>query len=228
MWKKEKQAKKRNDRGSALITVVVVTAFISILATIILYAAGMNYNMKAADKKNKDSFYEAEKVMESIKAGLVPEAMAAFQEAYKETAIAFGRLSADDRRSLYNQTFTDTLKTNFDAHVDATSAKTLEAYITSLVPDSYLSSSTNNHLTVGAADLDLHADAGYALLKDVVLKYEKDGYYTQIKTDFMIKIPKIDWSIDTAPTGGGDDPQDLQQRDLGMTDCVIYYNWEKQ
>lgn len=224
MVKNKWQGKKWDDRGGALITVVVVTAFISILVTIILYAAGMNYYMKNADKKNKDSFYEAEIVMESIKAGLVPEAKAAFQEACEVTMINFAGLSDDDRRTLYNKTFTDALKTNFDNHV--TTSGTLESYVKTLVPSGYLN--TPNELTVASAELDLHADAGYVLLKDVTLKYQKDGYYSQIKTDFMIKIPKIDWSIGSSATGGGDDPDDLVQEDLEMMDCVIYYNWTKE
>ncbi len=224
MVRKKRQGKKWDDRGGALITVVVVTAFISILVTIILYAAGMNYYMKNADKKNKDSFYEAEIVMESIKAGLVPEAKAAFQEACKATMITFAGRSDDDRRVLYNKTFTDTLKTNFDNHV-ATSG-TLEDYVKTLVPSGYLSAP--NKLTVASTDLDLHADAGYVLLKDVTLEYQKDGYYSKIKTDFMIKIPKIDWSIGASATGGGDDPADLVQEELEMIDCVIYYNWTKE
>lgn len=224
MIRKKRQEEKWDDRGGALITVVVVTAFISILVTIILYAAGMNYYMKNADKKNKDSFYDAEIVMESIKAGLVPEAMAAFQEAYKATMITFAGRSGDDRRTLYNQTFTDTLKTNFDNHVAANG--TLEGYVKTLVPAGYLNAP--NKLTVASADLDLHADAGYVLLKDVTLEYQKDGYYSKIKTDFMIKIPKIDWGIGASATGGGDDPDDLVQEELEMIDCVIYYNWTKE
>lgn len=224
MVRKKWQGKKRDDRGGALITVVVVTAFISILVTIILYAAGMNYYMKNADKKNKDSFYEAEIVMESIKAGLVPEAKAAFQEACEVTMINFAGLSDDDRRALYNKTFTDALKTNFDNHVSTSG--TLESYIKTLVPSGYLNAP--NELTVASAALDLHEDAGYVLLKDVTLKYQKDGYYSQIKTDYMIKIPKIDWSIGASATGGGDNPDDLVQEDLEMMDCVIYYNWTKE
>lgn len=227
MVKKRRKGKKGNDRGSALITVVVVTAFISILVTIILYAAGMNYYMKTSDKKNKDSFYDAEKVMEGIRAELVKEAKPAFQKAYQNTLIAFAKNGADDRRLLYNQTFANTFKTNFDTNVAA--AGSAEAYLKSLVPAGYdlNPTSTNpNSLTVGTPALDVHEDEGYVLVKDVTLEYFKNGYYSKIKTDFMIKIPPIDWSIDaSATTGGGTDEA---PKEYEMTECVIYYNWTKE
>ena len=61
---------KEYNKGSTLVTVVVVVAFMSILATIILYLAGENYKTKAIDQKTKDSFYDAEVVVEQIKTQL--------------------------------------------------------------------------------------------------------------------------------------------------------------
>lgn len=229
MVRKEKQGRKWNNKGAALVTVVVVTAFISILVTIILYISGMNYYMKATDKRNKDSFYEAETAMECIKANLMIEAKMAFQEAYRETMITFARNSADDRTSTYNQTFVNTLEDSFDDHMAANyaagGAGTLESYIQTLVPANY--TTLPNSLTVSSANLELHDDAGYVLLKDVKLQYSKDGYLSEITTDFMIKVPKIDWSVEASATAWSGDAKDLIREEYEMSDCVIYYNWTK-
>ncbi|MCM1325484.1 MAG: hypothetical protein NC094_07820 [Bacteroidales bacterium] len=224
---KENQGKIWDDRGSALVTVVVITAFISIMVTIILYVAGMNYYMKNMDKKNKDSFYEAEIVMESIKANLVVEAKTAFQKSYQDTMVTFAKNTADDRRLLYNKTFVDTLNANFSTHTDPGDITVLQNYLKNLVPSG--SASGIISLTVGdASGLETHEAEGYALLKDVTLEYQKDDYYTKIKTDFMIKIPKIDWSIEASATTGGSTQEERKREEYEMMDCVIYYNWTKE
>lgn len=228
MMRKNRPGRKWNNKGSALVTVVVVTSFISILVTIILYLAGMNYFMKTTDKKNKDSFYEAETAMESIKANLMIEAKGAFQEAYKDTLITFAKSTPDDRTLTYNQAFVNALEKSFDQHIAdnaVTGDGTLGSYMKGLVPAGY--TTAPNNLTVAAAGLDLHANEGYVLIPDVRLHYEKDGYVTEIKTDFMIKAPKIDWGIETSATSAPGSPDDLVRQEHEMADCVIYYNWEK-
>lgn len=221
------QGKKLNNAGAALVTVVVVTAFVSILVTIILYLAGMNYYMKSADKKNKDSFYEAEIAMESIKANLIKESKTAFQDAYKETLITFAKHSATDRELLYNQTFANAIKDSFTLHiqpyVSSGDTRALESYVKTLVPAGYQAG-----LKVNSTDLEVHADQGYVLLKDVTLEYQKDGYLSKITTDFMIKVPKIDWSIEASAITWGGNPDDLAYKEHEMADCVIYYNWTKE
>lgn len=226
MRKKEKQGRKWNDRGGALVTVVVVTAFISILVTIILYASGMNYYMKTTDKRNKDSFYEAEIVMESIKANLMTEAKTAFQEAYQETLITFASNSADDRKLTYNQTFANAVTDSFNTHVDTGDETVLQNYLKAMAPAGCQGSIKS--LTVAPAGMECHEDDGYVLLKDVVLEYQKGDYYSKIKTDFMVKVPKIDWSIQASAVAWGGNSEDLVREEHDMADCVIYYNWEKE
>ena len=44
--KRSNKCIKLNNSGSAIVTVIVLVAFVSILATTILYVSGMNYYMK--------------------------------------------------------------------------------------------------------------------------------------------------------------------------------------
>lgn len=75
--------------GSTLITVIVIVAFMSILATVMLYLAGENYKMKATDLKTKASFYEAEEVMEIMKTQLALDVAAASKPAYTSTVVNY-------------------------------------------------------------------------------------------------------------------------------------------
>lgn len=68
---------KRDDRGSAIVVVIIAMALIGILASAILWSSYMNYMIKLADIRNKNSFYSAETVMEQIMAGMQHEASAA-------------------------------------------------------------------------------------------------------------------------------------------------------
>ena len=53
----------QKNKGSTLITVIVVVAFISILATIMLYLAGENYKTKVYDLKAKEGFMKPRKLL---------------------------------------------------------------------------------------------------------------------------------------------------------------------
>ena len=50
---------KQNNAGSAIVTVLVVVTFVTILATVLLYISGMKFQMKVADYRTKESFYQA-------------------------------------------------------------------------------------------------------------------------------------------------------------------------
>ena len=52
--------KKLDNRGSALLIVILVVGFLTILATTLLYISGMNFQIKQADYQNKKNFYTGE------------------------------------------------------------------------------------------------------------------------------------------------------------------------
>ncbi len=79
----------KNENGSTLITVIVIVAFMSILATVMLYLSGENYKMKATDLKTKSSFYEAEEVVELMKTQLALDVAEASKPAYTLTSINY-------------------------------------------------------------------------------------------------------------------------------------------
>lgn len=62
--------KKRDNSGSVLITVLVAFLFVSVLVTMVLAAATVNFRMRTVDRNVKDEFYYAEKGLNDIYTGV--------------------------------------------------------------------------------------------------------------------------------------------------------------
>ena len=61
------------DRGSAMVMVIVIIAFVAILASVLMFLSFSGYQMRAADRRTKDNFYTAETVLDEINVGLQGE-----------------------------------------------------------------------------------------------------------------------------------------------------------
>ncbi|MDE7232876.1 MAG: hypothetical protein K2N37_07380, partial [Lachnospiraceae bacterium] len=102
--------KRRDDRGSAIVIVIIAMAMIGILATTLLWMAYMNYMIKVADIRNKNSFYSAEEVVEQVMAGLRRESAEAVGVAYRDVLANWDNLSSEEARSnVFMTTYLDTL-----------------------------------------------------------------------------------------------------------------------
>jgi len=97
----------KNNKGAALVMAIVVIAFVSILTTILLYLANMNYQMKATDYNTKVSFYGAEMPLEEIRTALVMDATIATKNAYDNTVILFSNKTDAEREVHYQNLFYD-------------------------------------------------------------------------------------------------------------------------
>ena len=73
---------KKNNRGAAMIMVIVSIAFIGMLVAMIVYMAYCNYLMKGTDRNAKNNFYSAEKALDVINAGLQQDVSDSMAEAY--------------------------------------------------------------------------------------------------------------------------------------------------
>lgn len=214
-----------NNKGSAIVSVIVVTAFISILATTILYTTGMNYRIKANDYQNKQTFYKAEQALDELKAALVEDVSAAYAYAYSEVAAEYSQLTAEKRAAEYNKAFAEYLgklwKQGENEHVkieDNNYAKALEKYFedhTHLDADKYLDTTdTENPVSFGEPD----PTTGQMEIKNVTVKYAENGYITYIRTNIQLNAPKYNWNESADPYGDGV---------LRMSDCVVYTGWTK-
>ena len=117
----KRKVNKLSNSGSTLVTVVVVVAFLSILATIMLYVSGQNFKTKMIDQKTKTSFYEAEEVIELLKTRLVVEVAAASEPAFSKTSMDYIQSGDEDiRADIYFENFKKEMDKNFwKSHWDA-------------------------------------------------------------------------------------------------------------
>ncbi len=216
--------RKLNNSGAALVTVIIVIAFISIMVTVMLYMSGMNYQMKSTDKETKDSFYEAETAMENIRSALMVEAKNAYQVAMQTVMPEFINMAEADRRKLYNEAFEDALmeQTFHDAEGNPID---LEAYLQAV------SGYPSNVTTTSTVPADFSSDDGFLVIENISIAYTKDGYYTQITTDIKIAAPDLDWQLDKAQTSwadGSDVLNALTRDSYTMADSITYKNWKKE
>lgn len=231
MKKTKKRKTKLNNSGVALVTVVVVIAFISVMATVILYASGMNYYMKATDMNVKESFYDGETALEEVKAALIADAGEAYKAAYRDTMVNFANLATGTaREESYKKEFVRAFKEKWEARITPMGAPATNLdYLKTLVEGKYatgLSLSVADNLVL---DVSHEAD-GYVVIKGVKLSYVVDNYNTEIETDFMIKAPELDWQVESSATvwEPGDGAEALNRNKVNVMKCVNYYNWTKK
>lgn len=184
---------KKNNKGSALIMVIIAMAFVGVLAAIIMYMSMMNYMMKATDKKTTDNFYSSETVLEQMLVGLQAEASDAINHSYTEIMQNYSAYSAKDRQDMFSNLYIDDLRNTLKGGaVDEYSVALLKTYVDPIfftggyVDDTVLNSGT--HKMVVYAD--------HILLKDICVKFfdAATGSTSIITTDFCLDVPSMNFT----------------------------------
>lgn len=219
---------KKDNRGSAIVTVMVVVAFLSVLITVLLYVSAMNYKTKQLEYQNAKSFYITETALEEIKSVLMVDVSKACQTAYETTIIQYANLSFDQRMLLYEQKFLSEMEALWNAKIGlATSDLQVLKENCGLTSDSsdciyQVAGWSRNMMDVDGDGIN---DA-VVVLEDVVVSYTtSDGYNTMIQTDIYIEAPGFNWSIDSSGswTTGADNVRD----NILIEDYVVFKNWTK-
>ncbi|MBE5874162.1 MAG: hypothetical protein E7287_07100 [Lachnospiraceae bacterium] len=200
-----------DNKGSALVTVMVVVTFVTILATLLLFVATTNYQMKQVDYGNKKNFYAGEEVLDRLKAALIAQVAAAYSEAYDTTIVEYAKYSNPDgfspaeRIAVYNREFVCEFRELFAERAGAENDR-LKA-LRSLLPEEYADA------VVGVEDIAYVENAGYIYLTGVRVSYTDDkNYTTQIVTDIYVEAPSY--------TG--------EEVLVTKMNSVTFVNWEKQ
>lgn len=82
---KKRRNIKSDNRGAAMITVVIAILFIVALGVTLLRVSYLGYAVTLSQKTSKDNFYDAEQAMDNIRAGVHNSASDALANAYTET-----------------------------------------------------------------------------------------------------------------------------------------------
>ncbi len=242
--------RKLNNDGAALILAIMIVMFITILTTLLLYVAGINYQMKTTDYNTKVSFYGAEIPLEELKRQLAVDTAKASENAYEYVLKNFGALNNPDARSAAFQTmFFDELEGIWNDRMSGGSW--IDAMDAVLNPDAsnreydilFDSGSINEdfdyHVILGQPDggvgnsgirweRDESSGDSRIFLRDITVEYEKNGYLSVISTDFCINVPRFDWSVEKNEIPDTGVPADAKRETLNFESSVSYVDWTKQ
>ena len=254
--KEKSRLKKLNNKGSALVTVVIVIAFITILATLILYLSVMNFQMKANDYRTKASFFGAEIPLEEIRVQMAIDMSVACEKAYANIMAQYDVVGDGAARKLaYNGEVLEEVKTIWNdraKYIDPSGnvaydwAQAIRTALQDTGSDEYCVT-TGNEFTMKCSDADcscayhiilldrggaerIEFDSENATFHDVKVVYTENGFTSVITTDFSFLVPEYDWSVDeyTSTWVAGTDASVLQRTSIDYERCVVYLNYSKQ
>lgn len=218
--------RKQSNSGSAIVTVLVVVTFITILATIMLYVSGSNFQMKVADYRTKESFYYAETPVEEFRAQLVEDVQDAFIKAYAGVISEYstGKADAEDK---YNRLFCKEMNEIWAQRYDYDADGNLKWKVGAIesvvqMPGEY--DKWQLRVSVPTANMfEQVADKGWLIMRGVEFTYEsEEGYTSRISTDFCITIPVVQWPDENGYYSAGEGGR------LDFSSCVNYMNWTKE
>ncbi len=235
--------KRLDNKGSALLTVVLVVTFLTILATILLYITGMNFQIKQADYQNKKNFYKGEEALEMVRARLMADVSEAAVLANQDMMCNYSSMGSEDLRvNQYNVYFTEHLQEIWDAklvtrgswdnllnhYMDLSDASD---YTLTMDLDTY-DANHNGSLSSDEA-LEITEHQGMIIIHGIELKYinPDNKLATKISTDFRITAPELDWSaygtkmaLDEGVSAEAAGTKEM----VNPCDSVVYTEWKKE
>gem|GEM_PF-5976765 len=202
-----------NNKGGALIMVIVIMSFISIIAALAMWMAYMNYYMKVTEMRSDNSFYSAEGVVEQIKVGLQNELSESTGDAYASVLQRYAEYSETDRNNYFYGQVVNAMRANLMGEaVNKYSLGNLVDFIdtenTDITPnpdtdrnaESYTVKMTDKKGKVHTAIVTggnrlLTVKNTKVTLCDVNVEYtDANGYTSIINTDFTLQAPTLDFS----------------------------------
>lgn len=231
-WKRCRNICKRfrlDNKGSAIVTTIVVTLFISIIATTMLFVSGRNLIMKQTDYQNKQSFYKAEETLDKLKELLVVEVDEAYQVAYKDMMREYARLgNKEAQMRRFADTFTTYLEDKkWKPRVGLSESDKMEnstpelrlAAVRKFMEDGGVSPDMTKLVTQvdGFRIMSIDNKNRFVIQGVQVYYVDDNGFSSYIKTDIALTPP------DYATSGSAA----TEPEKINMAENVIYINWKK-
>lgn len=202
MVKKHLQRRK-NNRGAALVLVIVSIAFIGMLVAMILYMSYANYIMKGTDKRSKDNFYSAEYALDVINAGIQTDISTEMSKAYVYVMQNSQNMSDSDMSEVFQRK----VREGMIAKVKNASDNTLwkSEYLTDMWNGNgvFETGATPGMLVHGnptacltSSSNELHQDLDHFEIRGVQITYtDVNGYVSVINTDIRVNMPDLDFAM---------------------------------
>ncbi len=193
---------KDDNKGSAIVMVVIALAFIAILGVTIMWMSMANFRMKVTDQENKQGFYTAETVLEQIRVGLQGDASLAANSAYSVIMQNYSAWDEAKRESEFKKEFKKSLEAIIQdpSNIGHYSMDHLKGFIDGSINVSIDPGNPGNprRYMYGTGNIENIANEGWLVLKGITLEYTDDkGFYSEISTDIMISAPSTAF-VDTS------------------------------
>lgn len=199
---------KKDNKGSAIVVVIIALAFVGVLSVTAMWMSMANYRMKATDKGIKGNFYTAETVFEQIVAGLQGVSSDAAADAYRKVMQNYvTSTGGEERYSRFVKFYKDALIMELKTSTDPGKYKSDMIYSfldddlkEKLDPsDPAYVTTDGNSLTMSGVMEKSSDTLDFITLKDFELKFtDSNGYYSVIKTDIMISAPDMAFTMSAA------------------------------
>lgn len=186
---KQWQTLKRNNKGSAIVMVLVAMAFVGIMASLLMYVTFQNYQMKITDHKAKDNFYSAELAMDEIRAALQGIVYDAFSEAFEETLQIYAKDNEKNKNTLFKESYINYLTKILSVTGDPETydIRILQGFVTkpAMAPG-------EEGAYVDSVNCDFLAYEDGIRMKDISVTYtDAQGYVSIIEVDILLAIPEM-------------------------------------
>ena len=213
--------KQTDDKGSAMVVVIIAMAFIGILASVLMYMSLLNYQMKANNLQAKDNFYSAETVLDEIRVHMEEQVSASLGDAYTQILVNYDDTSVSEKESKLRYAFLSSMQKAYQCSDTASlNYYNLEKLFNSLSPEvkkntelqtsdgvnSYtikmvggvVQTTGTNGSGVAVGDLPkgqltLFTD-GLSFQKLKVIYTDANGYVSVIQTDIRVKMPDMSFA----------------------------------
>lgn len=207
-WLRNKlQLKKSDNKGSAIIIVILAVAFVGMLVSMIVYMTMVNYKMKYTDRSAKNNFYSAETALDEINVGLQGEISKAMTNAYSDVMKSAAAKTDEDRAKEFKKIFIKEMDNNINDK--KTVSNPTAALFVEKLKGYWINTPKIDYSTAGSfgASLTLEnmndalinryvvdEDNGYITLKGIKITYtNENGFVSIIKTDIVMEIPEINF-----------------------------------
>ena len=206
---------KGQNRGASLIAVLVTIMFVSMIGIVISQITITNIQMKEMEQRGKTNFYDAEKILDNLSAGLNTQAATSMQKAYQEVLSKYRTVTSTggDIQESFSRKYIKFMIDYFGITTEGGAAKekknddgvvTYQAgyYSLSKVRDAFTEDDYRDKLitvpTVGTDSVGWYLadyEAGTFILKGIKIKSENTTtkYSTTIQTDFVFSVPPLDF-----------------------------------
>ena len=192
-----RQPFRRDDRGSAIVIVLVAVAFLTILGSLLLFTTYTGYQMKMAAREGTENFYTAETAMNEIRVGVQKAASDAIAKAYTDMLSDYNNNVADDIEQKFQQTFCSQLYQWQPDNLNTKLFNYQQLGATTYNPDVLLRFLSNRDgVTLTCKNpVVTETDTAIALTGLRVDYVDSRGYETTVATDISIGKPSFSYAL---------------------------------